>query len=74
MYDQIREDPLYIMLFAVVIAMAMMASCYLLFRRANAIAPDVTPPLRSLLCQPSTEPHVVYADLLSHLSRGCQVV
>ena len=46
MYDQIREDPLYIMLFAVVIAMAMMASCYLLFRRANAIAPDVTPPLR----------------------------
>ena len=46
MYDQIREDPLYIMLFAVVIAMAMMASCYLLFRRANAIAPDVTPPVR----------------------------
>ena len=26
--------------------MAMMASCYLLFRRANAIAPDVTPPIR----------------------------
>ena len=46
MYDQIREDPLYIMLYAVVITMAMMASCYLLFRRANAIAPDVTPPLR----------------------------
>ena len=46
MYDQIREDPLYIMLYAVVAAMAMMASCYLLFRRANAIAPDVTPPVR----------------------------
>ena len=46
MYDQIREDPLYIMLYAVVITMAMMASCYLLFRRANAIAPDVTPPVR----------------------------
>ena len=26
--------------------MAAMASCYLLFRRANAIAPDVTPPVR----------------------------
>jgi len=26
--------------------MAMMASCYLLFRRANALAPDVTPPAR----------------------------
>ena len=24
----------------------MLASCYLLFRRANAIAPDVTPPVR----------------------------
>ena len=46
MYDQIREDTLYAMLYAVVTAMAMLASCYLLFRRANAIAPDVTPPLR----------------------------
>ncbi len=46
MFDQIREDTLYIMLYAVVTAMAMMASCYLLFRRANAIAPDITPPLR----------------------------
>ena len=46
MFDQIREDTLYIMLYAVVTAMAMMASCYLLFRRANAIAPDITPPVR----------------------------
>ena len=46
MYDQIRENPLYIMLYAVVIAMAMIASCYLLFRRGNAFAPDITPPLR----------------------------
>ena len=45
MYNQLREDPLYIMLYAVVTAIAMMASCYLLFRRANAIAPDVTPPV-----------------------------
>jgi len=46
MYDQIREDALFIMLYGVVTAMAVIASCYLLFRRANAIAPDITPPLR----------------------------
>ncbi len=47
MYDQIREDALFIMLYGVVTAMAVIASCYLLFRRANAIAPDITPPARS---------------------------
>ena len=46
MYDQIREDIFYIMLYAVVTATALMASCYLLFRRANAIAPDITSPAR----------------------------
>ena len=46
MYNQIREDTLYIMLYAVVTAMAMLASCYLLFRRGNAFAPDITPPVR----------------------------
>ena len=46
MYDQIRQDTLFIMLYAVVTAMTMLASCYLLFRRANAIAPDITPPAR----------------------------
>ena len=46
MYEQIREDTLFIILYAGVTFMAMMASCYLLLRRANAIAPDVTPPLR----------------------------
>ena len=46
MYDQIREDTLYIILYAMVTAVAMMASCYLLLRRANGIAPDVTPPVR----------------------------
>ena len=45
-YEQIREDTLFIILYAGVTFMAMMASCYLLLRRANAIAPDVTPPLR----------------------------
>ena len=46
MYDQIREDPLYIMLYAVVTALAILASCYLLFGRANVIAPDIKPPMR----------------------------
>ena len=46
MYDQIREDTLYMMLYAVVAATAVIACCYLLFRRANAIVPDVTPPVR----------------------------
>ncbi len=46
MYNQIREDTIYIMLYAVVTAMSLIASCYLLFRRGNAIAPDITPPTR----------------------------
>ena len=45
MYDQIRGDALFTMLYGVVTAIAIIASCYLLFRRANAIAPDVTPPV-----------------------------
>ena len=46
MYDQIREDTLYILLYGVVTATALIASCYLLFRRSNAIAPDVTSSVR----------------------------
>ena len=46
MYDQIRENTIFIMLYAVVTAMTMIASCYLLFRQGNAFARDVTPPLR----------------------------
>ena len=46
MYDQIREDPLFILLYGAVTAIAVIAGCYLLFRRSNAIAPDVTPPIR----------------------------
>ena len=34
------------MLYAVVAALNLVACCYLLFRRANAIAPNVTPPVR----------------------------
>ena len=46
MYDQIREDTLFIMLYAVVTAMAMLASCYLLFRQGNAFAADIATPAR----------------------------
>ena len=46
MYDQIREDIFYIMLYAIVTALAMLASCYLLFRQGNAFAKDVMPPIR----------------------------
>ncbi len=46
MYDQIREDHLYIIFYAAVTMMFLMASCYLLFRRGNAIAPNVTSSVR----------------------------
>ena len=46
MHNQIREDTIYIMLYAVVTAMAAIASIYLLFRRGNAFAADITPPRR----------------------------
>ena len=37
-----RGDMIYLMLYTSVIVLSLIASCYLLFRRANAIAPDVT--------------------------------
>ena len=46
MYEQIREDIIFVLFYGVVTAMALIASLYLLFRRANAIAPDITPPVR----------------------------
>ena len=46
MYDQIREDTLFFMFYAAVAMLALNACCYLLFRRANAIAPDVKSPVR----------------------------
>jgi len=46
MYEQqIHEDILYCMFYAAVAMLSLIACCYLLLRRANAIAPDVTPPL-----------------------------
>jgi len=47
MYDHyIREDILYLMFYAGVAVLSLIASCYLLFRRANAIAPDVRSSVR----------------------------
>ena len=46
MYDQVREDYLFIMFYAAVAMLSLIACCYLLFRRANAIAPDVMSPVR----------------------------
>ncbi|MBP5339357.1 MAG: AraC family transcriptional regulator [Prevotella sp.] len=47
MYDQpLPQDILFFMLYAAVAMTAIIASCYLLLRRANAFAPDNTPPLR----------------------------
>jgi len=46
MYDQVGEDAVFLMLYAAVAMMSLMSCCYLLLRRSNAIAPDVTPPIR----------------------------
>ncbi len=43
---QIQEELLYIMLYGAVAMMSLIAGCYLLFRRANTIAPDVTSSVR----------------------------
>jgi hypothetical protein len=73
MYDQIREDTLYIMLYAVVTAIAMLASCYLLLRRANAIAPDITSPIRlrrwtAAFFASFALNHLWYMPILFHIS------
>ena len=46
MYEQIQEDAIFGMLYAVVAVLAALGCVYLLFRRGNAFAADVTPPLR----------------------------
>ena len=46
MYEQISGDTLYLMFYAGVMVLNLIACCYLLFRRGNAIAPDVTSPVR----------------------------
>ena len=63
MYDQIREDPLFTIFFSIVTAMAAIASCYLLLRRGNAIAPGVTPPLRLRLWAAA----IMLENVISHV-------
>ena len=46
MYDQIQEDILFCMFYAIVAMLSLIAGFYLMFRRANAIAPDVTSSVR----------------------------
>ena len=47
MYEkEFLGDILYIMLYAVVAVLNLVACCYLLFRRGNAFAPDITSPIR----------------------------
>ena len=45
MYERILEY-IYYVVYGGVTVLSLIASCYLLFRRANAIAPDITPPVR----------------------------
>ena len=42
MYEQILEDAIFGMLYAVVTVLAALGCVYLLFRRGNAFAADVT--------------------------------
>ena len=46
MQNQSLEDTFFLMFYAAVAMLSLIACCYLLFRRGNAIAPDVTPPVR----------------------------
>ena len=41
-----KEELLFYMLYTTAAVLSLIASCYLLFRRANAIAPDITSPVR----------------------------
>ena len=47
MYDQVQEETQYIILYSIVTAMNALASIYLLLRRGNAFASDITPPVSS---------------------------
>ena len=76
MYEQISGNTLYLMFYAGVTVLSLIACCYLLFRRANAIAPDV-----AFVSTPApvdggvpgclySRPLMVYASHLSYLYRG----
>lgn len=44
--QQLYSDLVYVMFYGGVTLLALVAGAYLLFRRGNAIAPEITPPLR----------------------------
>ena len=47
MYEQdFQDDLLFMMLYGAVAMLSLIASCYLLFRRGNAFAPDIASPVR----------------------------
>jgi len=46
MYNPSGEVIIFLLFYASVAMLSLIASCYLFFRRSNAIAPDVTPPVR----------------------------
>ena len=69
MYEPISGYTLYLMFFAGVTVLNLIACCYLLFRRGNAIAPDVTPPVRlrrwtAAFLGACTLSHLWYAPLI----------
>ena len=80
MYEQILEDAIFVMLYAVVTVLAALGCVYLLFRRGNAFAADVTPPLRlrrwtaAFLAVIALGPRVVLAGpwwFISEAEGGC---
>ena len=46
MYNPSWEVIIFLLFYASVAMLSLIASCYLFFRRSNAIAPDITPPVR----------------------------
>ena len=69
----IKEDIFYLMLYAAMAMLSLTACCYLLFRRANAIAPDVTSPVRlrrwtAAFFAAMTLSHVWYLPVAFHTS------
>lgn len=46
MFEQQIQEVILLMVYASVTVISLIACCYLLFRRANAIAPDITSPVR----------------------------
>ena len=76
MYEEhIREDVLFCMLYAAVAMMSVIACCYLLFRRGNAFAPNVTSPVRlrrwtAILFGAMAFSHLWYLPILFYSTPG----